>query len=168
MSVLQSLLEALPSVENNESALLIGGTALAGIFLAVCLVPRRRTKGPAGFPPRPAARQMIDLSQARRGSERRSNLRRYGSPTQVYVSDIELSGDPLPGWVVDRSSGGLGLMLTRPLEVDNVINVRAANVPESTAWVQVRVRHCRPTEGGYQVGCKFQSEQPWRVMLMFG
>jgi hypothetical protein len=168
MSFLESLLEELSFIEVNASAALIGGTVVLGFLATMCFVPRRRVAEEGRFPPRPNAREMFDLSHAGRGNERRNNLRRFGPPAPIYAADLELSGARLPGWVVDRSSGGLGLVLERPLPVECVINVRSANAPPEAPWVQLRVRHCRPLKGTYQVGCQFQTEQSWRVLLMFG
>jgi CheY-like chemotaxis protein len=57
--------------------------------------------------------------------------------------------------VRDRSREGLGLWLARPLPVGTVLAVRPAGAPEATPWVELRVKHCRPHEHGWAVGCQF-------------
>jgi hypothetical protein len=99
--------------------------------------------------------------------ERRVALRRSGSMVKVAVADEKLES-LVPGWVVDRSMGGLGVLLERPLESGLVLHVRPWDGGDMAPWVQVTVRSCQPEEGRWKAGCQFVKTPPWSVMLLFG
>ena len=100
------------------------------------------------------------------GDERRRATRRPGNPTPVLISSD--SGEPYKGEVVDRSAGGLCLMVDKQIAKGTVLSVKPAKIP-NIPWVKVEVRYCRPsTEGGSIIGCRFVEQPPMNVMLLFG
>lgn len=99
--------------------------------------------------------------------ERRVALRRSGAMVKVAVADEHLEAQ-VPGWVVDRSMGGLGVLLEKPLPSGALLNVRPWDGGAMAPWVQVTVRSCVPEEGRWKAGCQFVKTPPWSVMLLFG
>jgi hypothetical protein len=101
-------------------------------------------------------------------SEQRMAHRRTGNPVEVWV---RLPPDELSqqhGYVLDRSVGGLCLLLENSFPNDTVLHVRPANAPPITPWVAVTVRSSRQTREGWQLGCQFIRTPPWAILLMFG
>jgi DNA-binding response OmpR family regulator len=89
------------------------------------------------------------LRGALRVAERRHSARLADQPFKVTVREGAES------WVKDRSRGGLCLWSDRPLTVHAVVGVRPADAPETAPWVAVEVKHCRPQDDGWAVGCRF-------------
>jgi hypothetical protein len=99
--------------------------------------------------------------------ERRVALRRAGSMVKIAIADVSLEEIEL-GWVVDRSTGGLGLIVERLMEPGTSLNVRPWEGGDSAPWVQVTVRTCQPADGHWKVGVAFDKTPPWSVLLLFG
>jgi hypothetical protein len=138
----------------------IGGMVLGIIFLVSRLTRSRWS------PPTTAATD--SLAQAT-SLEQRSAHRRRGNPVGVYLTDADGHGEPIRAVVVNRSTGGLGLEIDRPLDVGLVVSVRVISAPVTVPWVQVQVRNCRQIEDfAWEVGCQFMKTPPWSVMLLFG
>jgi hypothetical protein len=106
-------------------------------------------------------------AQQQRG-ERRKHVRRKGQPTQVVVADAQGQGAPITCWVVNRSRGGLGIVVDRPFQAGTALTVRPANTPEDVDWIPIEVRNCRKKANRWYIGCQFPRELPWNVILMFG
>ncbi len=168
MSLSATIQEQLSTIGNLDLATLAFGMIALGLVLGTCLIPRRRLTGGPKFPPLPEVTAREADARARQGNDRRSALRRADKPTPLLVNDPEMMDEPAPGWVLDRSTGGLGIMLAGPLAPDTVVNVRSADAPADSPWVPLRIRHCRPVEGGFQVGGQFMKPLPWHVLLLFG
>jgi hypothetical protein len=97
---------------------------------------------------------------------RRFKIRRHGTLVQILV---RVDGEEASGWVVDRSSGGLGLQLPCAVTTNAVVPVRAVAAPEETPWVEMRVRQCRQLRRTHwAVGCEFVETPPWSILLLFG
>lgn len=105
-----------------------------------------------------------------RGSagEKRASVRRKGNPVKILISDAEGQAKPHEGCVIDRSIGGLGMMVEEPVEVGTILSVRAVNAPASVPWVQIEVRNCRKGAEAWEIGCQFVRTPPWSVLLLFG
>jgi hypothetical protein len=74
-------------------------------------------------------------------------------PLQVWIPDLfDVS---LFSNSVDYSPGGLRLHSPLPLDRGTVLYVRPADVCEEGSWIPVEVRHCRPDERGWTLGCQF-------------
>jgi hypothetical protein len=98
--------------------------------------------------------------------ERRAAPRRKGNPVSVYIRNG--NADPFQGWVVDRSSGGLRLLVDDPLEPGCVLSVRPVKVHPAFPWVQVRVKNCHPERKSWSVGCQFVHKLAWDDLQQFG
>src|SRR5262245_32834657 len=122
---------------------------------------RRKERHQTGEIPPPGPKR--ELGKRR---DKRSALRRKGEPVKVLVTGA--APEPLPGLVVDRSRGGLGLVLHQQVPTGTVLGVRAGAAPEDLPWVQVMVRHCRAHGDSWKVGCQFVEKLPWSVVLLFG
>jgi hypothetical protein len=108
-----------------------------------------------------------DRSYARDG-DRRSSLRRKARPVPVLVHRPEQPSKPELAWVVDRSCGGVQMVLNRELPTGHEFAVRAENSPDELPWIKLRVRHCRASGKRWLVGCQFVDQLPWSVLLLFG
>jgi hypothetical protein len=118
--------------------------------------------------PAPAPRAAPDLDEALCGvnRERRAAPRRKGGCAEAEVAP---GGDGLPlyGWVLDRSVGGLCLLLDRPLAAGAAIQVRP-RCREPLPWCAAAVRSCRPAHGGWEAHVEFARTPRWNVLALFG
>lgn len=99
--------------------------------------------------------------------DHRGALRREGNPVEVVLQIPDASA-ALTGMVLNRSRGGLLLSVAQEVDTGTFLKVLPAHAPEGTDWVAIEVRHCRPRENGWMLGCKFRQEVPWGVLLLFG
>lgn len=120
--------------------------------------------------PRPETSEEEEVEVFTQGTtqDRRRALRRGGNPVAILVTDANTKGSPSPGYVLDRSTGGLCLSVSEEIPAGAVLSVRTANAPQTVPWIQVEVRNCRPVGNEYELGCKFIRTPPWSVLLLFG
>jgi hypothetical protein len=141
------------------------------LFFGYAVLGRRRKSRSSARPKRPEAKEAApprDPFVHGSASERRVALRRTGNPKEVLLSDAEMKAKPIQAWIVDRSTGGLCLVLGDELPVGKILSVRALNAPDSIPWVQAEVKSCRKDADGWEVGCQFLKTPTWSVMLLFG
>ena len=103
--------------------------------------------------------------------EQRSSFRRSGNPVEVIYSTEEFRKSPRRGYVLDRSVGGLRLMLEHELLPGTIVSLRPANASEIIPEVDVEVRSCRRSDtqpGEYDLGCQFVKSPPYSILLLFG
>lgn len=103
--------------------------------------------------------------------EQRTAFRRGGNPIEVIYTAPEFRTAPRRGYVLDRSVGGLRLMLAHELLPGTVVSLRPANASAIVPEVEVEVRSCRPSgtqPGEYDLGCQFVKSPPYSIMLLFG
>jgi hypothetical protein len=124
-------------------------------------MPSRYTHRPLEIPPE----ELRYLTGG--GSEQRGSRRRWGNPTEVY-----LTGPGLPrrlhGLVINRSTGGLAIFLDEEIQPGTVVQVRSAEAPDYVPSVEAEVRHCRKAGKNFFLGCQFSGEIPWNVRVWFG
>jgi hypothetical protein len=101
-------------------------------------------------------------------SERRAGPRRGGNPVAIYYQPLERKGQPLEGWVRDRSVGGMCIILHEQFAAGTFLRLLPVSAPDTTPWVDVEVRSCRKQGDGYELGCQFVKQPPWGVLLLFG
>lgn len=102
-------------------------------------------------------------------ADRRSSTRREGgNPVKVTLASAAFKSGRHPGFVLDRSTGGLRLAASAGMPVGSSVQVRADNAPDETPWVTVIVRSCKPSGKGFEMGCEFDKTPPWNVLLLFG
>lgn len=98
--------------------------------------------------------------------EHRTSPRRAGKLVAIHVSDADGLAAPRTGSVLDRSRGGLRLLLDDSVEPGVVLSVRAATASRPP-WVRVEVRNCRQRDDGWEVGCRFAESPPVAVLWQF-
>jgi hypothetical protein len=101
-------------------------------------------------------------------NDRRSAARRGGHPVTVQLSDPDEKAAASTGWVVDRSVGGLCLMVPQPAPIGSFWKVRPADAPRTTPPVLVEVRTCVAAGGEWKLNCRFSRTPSYGVLLMFG
>jgi hypothetical protein len=100
------------------------------------------------------------------GVERRASPRRGANLVPVLVRGAAAQGEPVRAWVLDRSNGGLGLLVGEPLEVGTVVGV-CPDQPGARA-AQVRIVYCKRERIRWRVGGQFVEKLSWDVMRAFG
>jgi PilZ domain len=101
-------------------------------------------------------------------AERRSTPRRKGNPVSVAIANGDGGMEPIQGWVVDRSAGGLRLLVDDSVPAGTVLNVRPTKAAPSFPWVQVRVKSCYPERKSWNLGCQFVRKMSWEELQQFG
>jgi hypothetical protein len=84
-------------------------------------------------------------------SERRADVRRYGNPVEVLLTDLA-GGAPKRGWVLDRSLGGLRLWFPHAAATGQFLAVHRLDAPARSAWVRLQVKHCRRDQSAWMMG----------------
>lgn len=145
----------------------LGVAVLAGLIGAA--ISRRSRRQPQSRPLvyRDAPRSRSDPFMQGPSHEARSSVRRKGSVVRVVLADAKLKqiGE---GWVIDRSTGGLGLYMDEPLEVGTEISICPSDRQHDAPWVRVVVKSHHKEEDHWKVGCQFLRTPPWSVLLLFG
>ncbi len=125
----------------------------------------------ASEPPPPKETPEPDPFTAGSTMEQRKAFRRKGNPIEILFSPEDQPQYPEKCYVLDRSVGGLRLMIGREVPPGTVLSVRPVNVSPMIPWVQIEVRNCSPSStqaGEYDVGCQFVKAPPYPVLLLFG
>ena len=139
-----------------------GWTAPAAVLLCLGLAlaagltyaRRRRAAPPAPSPAGP--------EEDRRGAPRRAT----GVP--VHISSAAPLPEPIAGWALNGSAGGLCLSVEQPVPRGAVLSVRPTKAPPGTTPVQVRVQRCKPDARRWALGCRFVQVPPANVLALFG
>jgi hypothetical protein len=131
------------------------------------------TSEPRYIPPNTSsvvAKERADKWEPRETSyaDRRGSVRRDGPPVQVILQSTSFRNGVDDGLVVDRSMGGLRILLKKSIPQGSTLQVRALNAPENVGYVTVVVRSCRDNDDYFELGCEFEKTPPWNVLLLFG
>lgn len=148
------------------AALVIGGPVY---WLAMW--PGRRRAVSDAEAPAPSAKGQVDPFTSGSTQEQRKSFRRRGNPIEVLFTPEDEPQQPERGYVLDRSVGGLRVMMAREVPPGTLLSVRPVNVSPMIPWVQIEVRNCVPSgtqAGEYDVGCQFIKAPPYPVLLLFG
>lgn len=105
--------------------------------------------------------------QERGGVERRANPRRWGNPTQVYLTSPRLP-TRIRGLVINRSDPGLAIFVNQQVQQGTKLSLRAVEAPDSVPSVEIDVKYCRKIERNYIIGCEAPEEIPWNVRGWLG
>jgi PilZ domain len=116
----------------------------------------------------PAAAEAHDPFLKGSVGELRKSFRRQGCPVEVLAVNQQTNAAPFKAYVVNRSVGGLGLLLENPIAPETPMTVRPINAPQIAPWIEVVVKSCRESNVGWEVGCQFVKTPPWALLLMFG
>lgn len=115
----------------------------------------------------PPAHGPEDAAYTAAGSERRSSRRRWLNPTTVSFYTA-LDGKHHHGIVVNRSSGGVALLVDHDFPPEETLFVRVMEAPTNVPVIQVKVRHSRRAGRMHVLGCQYCHELPWNVKVWFG
>jgi PilZ domain-containing protein len=148
---------------------LVTGMLLGAVSVIVLrfVTPRVRPR-PAPPPPTPKETVTPDPFVHGSATEQRRSLRRGGNPVPILVRLPDETEPGWRGWVFDRSMGGLGFVVESEFEPGAILRVLPVNAPQSTPWIDILVKSCRPGEEGFELGCQFVKTPPWSVLLLFG
>jgi len=91
--------------------------------------------------------------------ERRRSPRHHDFPLPATVAAPADPTDWSSALVVDRSPGGLGLLLHGPVESGTVLLVWFDSAEDEDAWLPVEVKHCRPEGENWIVGVEFAGRE---------
>ena len=154
------------------------GVCVCGLIFFISL---RLSRKPPPVPPTPLQILIEELAADSKTKQipegipegtllgRRQAERRTDNCITVQISDFEARAEPFTGYVLDRSSGGLGLAVSELVEVGDVLSVRAVMPGANPPWVQVRVIYRNPLGATFaRVGCQFVTPPSWSVLLFFG
>ncbi|MCI0683917.1 MAG: PilZ domain-containing protein [Gemmataceae bacterium] len=123
-------------------------------------IPRMKRQGPPGH-----GADEVDCLPA--GAERRKSRRRWLNPVSVSFY-LGLESKPRHGIVINRSSGGVAILVDRDIPPDETLFVRALEAPENVPVIQVKVRHSRRAGRMHLLGCQYCQDLPWNVKVWFG
>jgi hypothetical protein len=101
------------------------------------------------------------------GVERRASRRRWGNPTEVRIFSALWPGY-VHGLVINRSTGGLALLLDREVPADTAVKLRSVEAPGTVPGIKMQVRHCGKAGKNFLIGCEFSEDVPWNVRVWFG
>ena len=148
-------------------------------LLDVLLLRRPRQKSPA-IPQEdvpegvvtPEALQYLktpeeDLAYLKTESERRTSVRNWGNPVEVRIL-APTRVYPVRGVVINRSTGGLAILVDNAYEVGALLRVRAVQAPENVTWIGVEVKNCREVGKNWVIGCKYPETPPWNAVVWLG
>ena len=99
--------------------------------------------------------------------DRRASPRRKGNTIEVELN----VRDDLPamrGWVLDRSVGGLCIMVEEAIPEGTVVRLRPRALAETIPWTESTIRSCRKDGTHYELGCQFHRTPNWNMLLQFG
>jgi hypothetical protein len=141
-------------------------TSLAFLMGRRWLVPRpaaRQTPPPEEMAPTVLTTATLKPAEP----DRRSAPRRKGNRVEVHLTD-DSKGPPLLGWVVDRSMGGLCLIVEKPLTQGATLKIRPRQAPQTAPWLAIEIRSCRADGSEWEIGCRFLKAPQWNDLLLFG
>ncbi len=144
------------------------GIALIGVLLVVFTMIGRK---PPAIPPAEKPNIALPREDATRdgkGDERRRCPRRGGNPTRVLLAGSKGRGEQSEGMVVDRSMGGMCLLVNQQVSRGAILGVRSVHAPEHVGWVDIKAVYAREVGERWQVGCEFVETPPLSVVLLFG
>ena len=171
-----SLDQLLTAIRGNLPVAVGGAVAFIVLtWLFVSQARRRRVIDPAALvpasvptPPGTAEHALAWAPPEQSYADRRGSVRREGAPVKVMVSSSSLRNGVNEGYVVDRSTGGLRIVMQNAVPPGSTLQVRAENAPDTVGFVTLIVRSCRKNPDHFEVGTEFEKTPPWNVLLLFG
>jgi hypothetical protein len=145
-------------------SILMGVMVAAGVVLAHWMLSARtRIPQLAPEPTRPSVEPAFDNP-----TQKRNSLRRDGNPTKIHVALPGDTSNPVSGYVLDRSLGGLRMSLDKEFDPGMVLTVRPAAALEMTPWYDVEVLRCQNIEQTWHLSCRFLHSPPYSILMLFG
>ena len=166
------MLETVRTFAAGNLPIVVGG-AVAVLVLMYLFVANRRRRSLADLlatAPVPAGEEKaLNWAPPEQSyADRRESVRRDGVPIRVLLSSTAFRNGVNDGFVVDRSTGGLKIVVRTAMVPGGTVQVRAANAPDTVGFVTTIVRSCRPEGDHFIIGCEFEKTPPWNVLLLFG
>jgi PilZ domain len=100
--------------------------------------------------------------------DNRRTPRRAGKIVEVLVAPPGQTDEPRRGLVLNRSNGGLGVLLNEEFPIGSMLGVMPADASRLTPWVEVEVKSCRKNPDGYELGLQYLMIPPYATLVMFG
>lgn len=100
--------------------------------------------------------------------ERRVHPRRMGNPVPILLRDPTGGGEPLRGWVLNRSQGGLGLLVEEAVEIGTIAQLSPNTPGLSNLWFTVGIIYCFQERLRWRVGVQFGKHMSWDELRLFG
>jgi hypothetical protein len=98
----------------------------------------------------------------------RRSPRRNGKIVEVLVSLPGETDFPHQGLVMNRSNGGLGILVGSEFKVGAVLGVLPSEASKLTPWVEVEVKSCRKHPEGFELGLQYIKVPPYSTLVLFG
>jgi len=92
---------------------------------------------------------------------------RGGKPVSVLISHGEDDSEPISGWILERPSGGLRILVDEQIPIGSVLSIRPTKEHPHSQWVNISVKSCRPERNSFLLGCSFVERPPWTVLALF-
>lgn len=106
----------------------------------------------------------VDLDEAQ---DLRSSPRRRNTPMLVLIATTDPNAPVTEGWLLDRSLGGLGIIVEQSMDEGTLLRIRPADALPSFRWVRVQVRNCVAVGKRWKVGCRFEDKLSAKEMRQF-
>jgi hypothetical protein len=101
--------------------------------------------------------------------EQRRALRRTGHAISVFILDAKTQKEICASYVMDRSMGGLRLLVGQAIAEGTILQVRPSSCPDADNAVEVEVRHAKKlTSDEWALGCRYVRSYPVSKLLLFG
>jgi hypothetical protein len=155
----QNLLPSLSAFLTQPWTVVVMGLAVAALCFMLGRSFFRRPAGPQA--------SAIDLVP-RALRDRRTGLRRKGNVVVVDLHDPVGKVQEQSGCVLDRSTGGVRLLVDHAVEVGTILRVRPRSSGQTLQWSEMTVRSCQPDSGSYQLGLQFIKTPGYDTLMMFG
>ena len=150
------------------AASLVSAGMVVGLLSGLALALKRvMPQGISDIPPPDSKEKIIPIALVTPRDKRR-NPRRLGGSVEIFVALPGETSNPVKGVVLNRSVGGLGILVGDAYPVGTTMCVRPLAASEMTPWVEVGVRTCRKRGGDWEVGVQFQKLPPYATMVQFG
>jgi PilZ domain len=139
---------------------LVGGVGfIAAVLLGRRLIAPRPAEAPADVP--------LENFLGGVTQDRRALPRRKGNTVEVQLSDGS-ERPPVNGCVIDRSQGGLRVLVDEPFAEGTVLKIRPTGGGVTTPWTDATIRSCRRDGIQYELGLRFDQMPNWNQLLQFG
>lgn len=100
--------------------------------------------------------------------ERRASPRRKGNPVSVLLAPMQGSGQQIESWVVDRSQGGVCLLVDEAIALGTQLRILPTKARAGIRWVDIEITSCRQERNSWMLGCKFLQKLSWAELQLFG
>ena len=122
-------------------------------------------------PPEPEPEPVVGTDSVESDGTKKDNRRlprRSGRPVEVLVALPGEIDHAQTGVVLNRSVGGLCLLLRNEYKVGTILGVFPSGGNQMTPWTETQVKNCRKHGQDFEVGVQFIKVPPYPTLVMFG